>query len=33
MNAYRQIKKSPIELIKAIEELDGNMLGWKSLLL
>jgi DNA adenine methylase len=25
MNAYRQIKKSPIELIKAIEELDGNI--------
>jgi DNA adenine methylase len=25
MNAYRQIKKSPIELIKAIEELDGNV--------
>lgn len=25
MNAYRQIKKSPMELIKAIEELDSHM--------
>lgn len=25
INAYRQIKKSPIELIKAIEKLDSNM--------